>query len=419
MKIKISLTEKPITNYKKKAMKQFTYRAYITYFILIIAICSCELSEQNKKGPEADPHQENTDLDKNISSVVPIDTFHNALAQLISGIDRSYFSNESNIDSAYWNIYHSQVNTAFLKMKETRLDPMQEWMKGASSDMIIDTSLLFYPFSGADFLHAYYLFPEANDYLLLAQEKIGYIPDINSMKSNDVTNYLNAVDQSLIDIYKRSYFITKRMSNDTKKEAELKGLLPLFYWFIARTDHEIIDVSIVFIDSASVLKEKIITTESSESFIEGVKFLFRKKGSEKVKSMTYFSCDISNNGFIKNPEFKEYLSSIRPCNSFVKSASYLMHYKTFNEIKDLTLQKSKSILEDDTGIPYKYFDPLQWDINLYGVYAMPVKDFSETRFQKDLSEAYLEEDKLMGKLPFSLGYHWGTQAQNQMLYIKK
>lgn len=96
-----------------------------------------------------------------------------------------------------------------------------------------------------------------------------------------------------------------------------------------------------------------------------------------------------------------------------------MHYKTFNEIKDLTLQKSKSILEDDTGIPYKYFDPLQWDINLYGVYAMPVKDFSETRFQKDLSEAYLEEDKLMGKLPFSLGYHWGTQAQNQMLYIKK
>jgi len=415
MKIKNSLTEKPITELKK-TMKQFTYRAYITYFILLIAICSCELSEQNKKGPEADPHQENTDLDKNISSVVPIDTFHNALAQLISGIDCSYFSN---IDSAYWIGYHSQVNTAFSKMKETRLDPMQKWMNGASSDKIIDTSLLFYPFSGADFLHAYYLFPEANDYLLLAQEKIGDIPDIDSMKSNEVTNYLNAVDQSLLDIYKRSYFITKRMINDTKKGAELNGLLPLFYWFIARTDHEIIAVSSVFVDAASVLKEKTIPTESSEGFIEGVKFLFRKKGSEKVKSMTYFNCDISNTGFIKNPEFKQYLSSIRPCNSFVKSASYLMHYKTFNEIMDLTLQKSKSILEDDTGIPYKYFDPLQWDINLYGVYVMPVKDFSETRFQEDLSEAYLEEDKHMGELPFSLGYHWGTQAQNQMLYIKK
>ena len=96
-----------------------------------------------------------------------------------------------------------------------------------------------------------------------------------------------------------------------------------------------------------------------------------------------------------------------------------MHYSTFNEIRDLTLQKSKSILEDDTGIPYKYFDALQWDINLYGVYVMPVKDFSENRFQEDLSEAYLEEDKYRGELSFSLGYHWGTQAQNQMLYVKK
>ena len=400
-------------------MKQFTYSTYITYLVLIIAIYSCELSEQNKKGPEVDPQRENTDVDKDISSVVPIDTFHNALAQLISGIDRSYFSNESNMDSTYWTRYHTQVNTAFSKIKETRLDPMQQWMNGASLDKIADTSLLFYPFSGADFLHAYYLFPEANDYLLLAQEKIGDIPDINSMKSNEVANYLNAVDQSLLDIYKRSYFITKRMKNDTKDGAELNGLLPLFYWFIARTDHEIVDVSDIFVDSASVLKQKKITTESSEGFIEGVKFLFRKKGSEKVKSMTYFSCDISNNGFEKNPEFKQYLSSIRPCNSFVKSASYLMHYSTFNEIKDLTLQKSKSILEDDTGIPYKYFDALQWDINLYGVYVMPVKDFSENRFQEDLSEAYLEEDKYRGELSFSLGYHWGTQAQNQMLYVKK
>tara|TARA_B110000285_G_C15098056_1_gene603304 strand:+ start:1639 stop:1926 length:288 start_codon:yes stop_codon:yes gene_type:complete len=37
--------------------------------------------------------------------------------------------------------------------------------------------------------------------------------------------------------------------------------------------------------------------------------------------MTYFDCDISNDGFIKNPEIKEYLNSVRPINSFVKSAS--------------------------------------------------------------------------------------------------
>ena len=408
-------------------MKRFTSYNIIAFCILIVVFYSCEPSDTRQSEPETEA-QANTDKDKlsldsayafNDIAVVPIDTFHNALAQFISGMDRSYFSNKVNIDSAYWNKYHNQVGTAFSKMEERRLVPMQKWMDSISSENINDTSLLFYPFSGADFLHAYYLFPEANDYVLMAQEKIGDIPDINSMKSDEVENYLDAVDQSLIDIYKRSYFITKRMINDTRTGGELNGLLPLFYWFIARTDHEIINVSTVFVDSSSVLKEISINTKSPTNRIEGVKFIFRKVGSDKVKSMTYFNCDISNDGFIENPEFKKYLNSVRPGNSFVKSASYLMHYNSFSDIREIVQQKSQSILEDDTGIPYEYFDSLKWEINLYGLYVKPVKDFSQTRFQKDLNIAYSHADKYRGKLPFSLGYHWGTQEQNQMLYIKK
>ena len=217
----------------------------------------------------------------------------------------------------------------------------------------------------------------------------------------------------------RSYFITKTMMNDTKEGAELNGLLPLFYWFIARTDHEIIDVSRIYVDSFSTVKKSLSNSGTSEDLIEGVKFVFRKRGSEKIKSMTYFNCDISNKGFVKNPEFKEYLSSIRSSNSFVKSASYLMHYSSFSEIRELVQQKSNAILEDDTGIPYKYFNTLEWDVNLFGLYVMPIKDFSERRFQQDLKDAYSEGTQYKGEIPFSLGYHWGSKEQNQMLYIKK
>lgn len=398
---------------------------------LIVVLYSCGSSgKANSESESKTEAQPKTELTKDSLSLlpidtfvnvplVPIDTFHNALAQLISGMDRSYFGNEVNLDSAYWNKYHNQVGTAFSKMEERRLVPMQKWMDSISSENINDTSLLFYPFSGADFLHAYYLFPEANDYVLMAREKIGDIPDIKSMKSDEVESYLDAVDQSLIDIYKRSYFITKRMIQDTRSGGELNGLLPLFYWFIARTDHEIINVSSVFVDSSSILKEKSINTKLPTSCIEGVKFIFRKIGSDKEKSMTYFNCDISNDGFIENPEFKKYLNAVRPGNSFVKSASYLMHYNSFSDIREMVQQKSQSILEDDTGIPYEYFDSLKWEINLYGLYVKPVKDFSQSRFQTDLNKAYSHPDKYKGKLPFSLGYHWGTQKQNQMLYIKK
>lgn len=397
-----------------KPMKRFNYSIF--YFLIII-ICSCEFSDSNQNKPEDNVPQLNTSID--IANVVSIDTFQNALGQFISGMDCSYFNAESNIDSLYWKDYSSRVNRAFSKMKKNRLEPMREWMMNISSDKVNDTSLLFYPFSGADFLHANYLFPEANDYILLAQEKIGDIPDISSLKNGEYKNYLNAVDLSLSDIYKRSYFITKTMQNDTERGAELNGLLPLFYWFIARTDHEIIDVSRIYVDSFSTVKKNINNSTVAEDLIEGVKFVFRKCGAEKIKTMTYFNCDISNKGFAKNPEFKKYLTLIRASNSFVKSASYLMHYSTFSEIRDLLQQKSNAILEDDTGIPYKYFNTLEWDVNLFGVYVMPIKDFSETRFQQDLEDAYSDDAQYKGEMPFSLGYHWSSRKQNQMLYIKK
>ena len=396
-------------------MKLFKCCLYSILCFLVSIFYSCEFSDSNQKKPEEDVLQLNTDS----RPVVSIDTFHNALAQFISGMDCSYFNAESSIDSLYWNEYSSHVNSAFSKMKEKRLEPMREWMMNISSEKVNDTSLVFYPFSGADFLHANYLFPEANDYVLLAQEKIGGIPDIASLKNGEYKNYLNAIDVSLSDIYKRSYFITKTMMNDTKEGAELNGLLPLFYWFIARTDHEIIDVSRIYVDSFSTVKKSLSNSGTSEDLIEGVKFVFRKRGSEKIKSMTYFNCDISNKGFVKNPEFKEYLSSIRSSNSFVKSASYLMHYSSFSEIRELVQQKSNAILEDDTGIPYKYFNTLEWDVNLFGLYVMPIKDFSERRFQQDLKDAYSEGTQYKGEIPFSLGYHWGSKEQNQMLYIKK
>jgi hypothetical protein len=394
------------------------------FFISIIWIfSSCENSESIKKTKKVesviivnkkDIIQFDT-LAKPLEQM-SIDTFHNALAQLIAGIDYTYFKRYDVIDSLFWDGYSENVARNFNNMKKNRLDPMKKWMKTVSTGKINDTCLLFYPFSGADFLHANYLFPEANNYLLLAQEKVGNVPDIKSMNQIETSKFLNAVNKSLGDIYKRSYFITKRMILDTKAGSELNGLLPLFYWFIARTDHEILDLTNVYVDSLGAINESFINKQLPKGLVNGVKFSFRKKGSLKVKSMTYFSCDISNKGFLKKPEFKQYLDSIPSCNTFVKSASYLLHYGTFNDIRNLTLKKSNAVLEDDTGIPFRYFDKQKWNVNLFGIYVKPVKDFSEKLFQKDLDKAFKLKKK--EKLPFSLGYHWGSKSQNQMLYVK-
>ena len=47
-------------------------------------------------------------------------------------------------------------------------------------------------------------------------------------------------------------------------------------------------------DSTSINEEKSIKVE----------FKIKKKGGEQIKTLTYFDCDISNKGFLKEIKFK-------------------------------------------------------------------------------------------------------------------
>ncbi|PLX09295.1 MAG: hypothetical protein C0596_01735 [Marinilabiliales bacterium] len=135
-----------------------------------------------------------------------------------------------------------------------------------------------------------------------------------------------------------------------------------------------------------------------------------------MKDVTYFYANISDEGFEANPVFYQYLQNLRTNNTFIKSASYLSHYETFSGIRNTVLDKADAVLEDDTGIPYRYFLD-EFDHYLYGVYEKPIADFKSTYLlQKDLNEAYESED--VKPLDFSLGYHWRSGNQNWMLYVR-
>jgi len=131
---------------------------------------------------------------------------------------------------------------------------------------------------------------------------------------------------------------------------------------------------------------------------------------------------LSNNGLRNSSKslkfMKNYISD--SSNGFVKSASYLMHYdSSFSTIQQLVLNKNMYLVQDDTGVPFKKFDLTKWNIELYGVYEKPIKDFSETLYQKSLDDAYQNNKYYKGGLKFSLGYHWSSKNQNQLVAIKK
>jgi hypothetical protein len=118
----------------------------------------------------------------------------------------------------------------------------------------------------------------------------------------------------------------------------------------------------------------------------------------------------------KNPGFKKYLSLLPQCLTYLKAASYLMHGSDFSMIRNFVFEKSKTILQDDSGIAFRYFDRKVWDIHLYGKYIKPGKEFSWIN-ETDLAKAFSQSS--VKPLPFTLGYNWRRGGINMLYAVRK
>lgn len=395
-------------------LKHYTTRILMTG-ILGIFMVSCSSKKAEVPAPKEEAPQ------KEVQETTPqINQQLTRNVQLIAGMDTLLDYEHPEWNHEKIKSFARDVNSKFAHMQSARLDKISGWNKeNLQRTGKAHGSFCFYPFSGGDFVHAKWLYPEANEYLLVAMEPVGTIPDLTVADNKEVLSYLDNVDDVLRDIYKRSYFITKNMEADIKDSNRVNGMFPIIMWAAARSNHEVISIDYFNIDTmgqTTVIDPKDVTAKS-----RAVEVQLMHKPTGETKTITYLSADISDKGFKKHPGIKKYLEGKVPqqCNSFVKSASYLMHYSTFSQIRNIVLAKSDVLVQDDTGIPFDKFDQDQWTVELYGEYEKPVKDFSERLYQEDLDSAYQDDQFYKGRLNFSLGYHWGSKKQNEMFIHRK
>ena len=181
-----------------------------------------------------------------------------------------------------------------------------------------------------------------------------------------------------------------------------------------RSGHELLDHQFISLDSTGHEAEVKISQLHWQK-TPGVKITFRNEQTQEVKTLYYFNISISDQGLKERPELIKFINERAPFNTFVKSASYLMHNPPFKMVKELILTNTESLFQDDTGVPYRDFKKrLDVDWQLYGEYTKPVKDFGDEKFQPDLDSLY-KSSKDKKDIPFSLGYHWGSKKQNYML----
>jgi hypothetical protein len=267
---------------------------------------------------------------------------------------------------------------------------------------------MLYMFSGPDFLYATSFFPHASTYVFAGLEPVGDIPQLNGLPRGAVEQTLQNLRASTNTILHLSFFITKNMRSQLS-EGPVFGTLPVLYVFMARTGKTLHEASFVSLDSeGNFIAPNDAGKHGDGEVTHGLKIVF-SDGSGPNQTLYYFSTDLSDGG-VKRSGFLAFCAKLGAANSFVKSASYLMHSGGFSTVRSFLLDHSATVLQDDSGIPLAYFDRKKWDLEPFGHYLPPLSIFPHA-YQPEMAALFHKA----APLDFGIGYRWRQNESNLLL----
>jgi len=317
-----------------------------------------------------------------------------------------------------WQQHARYFDSIFAREDSTKLSKVRIFSKEQLTDKH-DTML--YMFSGPDFLYATSFFPTASTYVLAGLEPVGDIPQLTSLSHPAVNGTLRNLETSLGSLLSYSFFITRNMKTQLH-EGPVYGTLPVLDVFLARTGKTIHDVSFGGLDAegnfltadepaATNANTKKPMRSISRGAAPGVKIVF-SDGNGPKQTLYYFSTNLAD-GSVERSGFLAFCEKLGVADSFIKSASYLLHSGGFNKIRTFLLDHSATILQDDSGIPLAYFDPKKWRLQPFGRYVGPLAIFGHS-YQPGMAELF----RRATPIDFGIGYRWRKNESNLLLAQK-
>jgi hypothetical protein len=304
-----------------------------------------------------------------------------------------------------WQQHAAQFEAAWKDLDSGQIGNIRAW---SAKNLTEPRPVLFYFFSGPDYLYANAFFPSATTYVLAGLEPVGRIPDVTHLPRKSVGPALRHLEASLGDILKRSYFITLDMDSKLR-ETELNGTLPILYVFLARAGKTIHDVSYVTLEDDGTAK-KVVSTGKEKA----VRIDF--SGSDgRMQTLYYFNTNLANKG-VRSSSFLKFCSSLGTGDGFIKSASYLLHGDDFSDVRDFLLANSTSLLQDDTGVPVSFLKSDLWELKPFGTYTSPIGIFKHN-YQSKLRGLY--QDGNPTPINFGIGYKGKLNQSNLLLAVRK
>lgn len=311
-----------------------------------------------------------------------------------------------------WQTHRKELDRAWQSVDQDMLPGMREFQAhelGGSAER----GTAFYPFSGPDALMLTVLFPKNPLYVMVALEPAGTLPKPEQFEKKDLGRALGEVRESVASVLHRSFFITRQMDREFRGQVT-DGLFPPILHLLVRTGHTVLGYRLVRLDDQGEVVERTENWHAPGRIgNRGVEVDFRSDADGQVHKLFYFSVNLADDHLKEDPQFLAFVGKLKGMATYFKATSYMTHKPEFSMIRDSVLANSSAVLQDDSGIPYKYFAK-PWQVQLYGSYSRPYGSFRWLE-QPDLRKAYETGAK---PLNFKIGYGFSKAPSNLLLATK-
>lgn len=305
---------------------------------------------------------------------------------------------------------HQKWMTAQWGQARARISAMDNWRAQELKVPGTQNRTMLYPFSGPDFFNAYALFPNYPRYIFFSLERPGTMPDLESVTPVQFAKLLQDVRSAFRDIFERNYFITDYM-NKQLTTPWIRGTVPVMTTMMA-----LMQLRIVRIEPLDLFPELTRAYDAPDvpqrphRIMRSVRMDFVGTNGGAPQQLYYFAVDATDKQLDFYPGFLDWVAQHRPATALLKSASYLLHDNQFEKTRNMILATADFVIQDDTGIPYRFLGQSPWHVRLYGRYNKPNMKGLRYGYQADLESAYRAKGDLP-ELPFPFGYHWkGKQS---------
>jgi len=311
-----------------------------------------------------------------------------------------------------WEEHAKATERDWQLLEKKRLAPMRAWAASALWPHVKADAPTYYFFAGPDAISVEELYPASPAYYLCGLEPIVPLPALEQLSADHLDGALSNLRRSLRSTVSSSFFKTNDMAVDFRR-TELKGVLPLLYFLVARSGAHIVDSRLVEIDPQGEIRDR--AGDPAADAVGGVHLRLKRDGKEKEQDLYYFQLDLEDKAVALKPGFFPFWKRGAPGNAFLKAASFILHNGRFLETRRFLLGQSATILQDDSGIPFWTFARKSWDFYLFGRYLQPHRPF-EKAYQRDLEAAFVSGRP--APLPFTTGYRLAGES-NLVLVVRK